>query len=164
MQDVLDKVIGFLLAAILLFGIPFLYFMERQEILEQSYLLTETAEFVDTVRIKGVLEKEVYEHFANKVGAASGIYEIKMICSKERLELADGKIMLFQEKEYQSQLISEMDREGRCRFQKGDFFKVEIVKKTPGAGIRLLKIFVKNLELEEQMFVYYGGSIRNDGD
>lgn len=163
MNEAFDKVIGFFLAVTLLFGIPFLYFGERQESLEQTFLLTETAEFVDTVRNMGELDREVYERYLKKVEATSGIYEIEMLHICHRLELAGGRIHIVEEETWTSQLQQKLEEEGVCSFSQGDFFKVKIQKKNPGIGMRFLGMFVKDLPETGQTLVYYGGCIRNDG-
>lgn len=162
MNEALDKVVGFFLAAVLMFAIPFYYFEERREGMEQGYLLTETTEFVDTVRNTGSLEEEVYQRYLKKISAATGLYEINMQYTAKKIEFTDGRVHLLEEDSYETELLGKMESEGRILFQKGDFFRVELVKKTTSPGFLLLQWLVPELNGEE-IAVYYGGCIRNDG-
>lgn len=163
MSNGFDKVIGIFLGVLLLFGIPLLYSVERQENLEQMYLLTETTEFVDTVRQTGTLDKKTYERFSEKVAGFSGVHKIIMIYKTETMQVTDGKIALVAEEYYTPQLLEKLEKEGRWDFFQGDFFKVEIVKNTPGIGERILQLVGKEQEEYTSPLVYYGGRVRNDG-
>ncbi len=163
MSEAFDKVVGFFLAVVLLFGIPYFYFMERQESLEQMYLFSTTMEFVDTVRNTGILDRQVYERYLEKIDGVTGIHKVHMIYTDRHLELSEGEISLVPEEYYEPQLVETLLEEDRCLLLKGNFFQVQIEKKTPGLGERFLGMFDKRTDYKGHIVVYYGGCIRNDG-
>lgn len=97
MGDIIGRVLGIFLAVSLLFLLPLLYFTERQETVEQMYLITETADFVDTVRTTGRLTKENYENFTAKLDGLLGLYELKMTGSRQKIEISEQTLYLNKE-------------------------------------------------------------------
>lgn len=163
MSDSLGRVVGILIAVCLMFFVPILYFGERQETLEQLYLLTETTDFVDTVRLTGTLDQEVYQAYCKKLEGLSGRYEIKMTHQTRRLELVQSTLQLIREEYYQEQMLEELNRTGEYFFEEGDFFRVELVKKSPQAAERMWKKLLGIAGDNHYVSVYYGGKICYDG-
>lgn len=163
MGDSLGRVVGILAAVCLLFFVPIFYFGERQETLEQLYLLTETTDFVDTVRLTGTLDREVYQAYCKKLEALSGRYEIKMTHQTRRLELVQSTLRLIREEYYQEQMLEKLNQTGRYFFEEGDFFRVELVKTSPQAAERMWKKLLGKTGNDSYVSVYYGGKICYDG-
>ncbi len=163
MSDILGKIVGILIGAGLLFLLPLLYFAERQGTVEQLYLITETTNFVDTVRTTGRLTREAYEDFQEKVTGLAGRYEIKLTGRHQRLEISNQTLFLLKEESYEKQIEEALMQEGEYCFKEGDFFQIRLVKRADGffGGIkrRLLPGFTDNGEVS----VYYGGMVYYDG-
>lgn len=162
MGDIFGRIVGILIGVSLLFLLPILYFAERQEMVEQLYLITETADFVDTVRTTGRLTEENYELFLARLSDLPNRYEVKMTGRHKRIELTGGELLLHNEEFYENQIVEVLKEEGAYVFSRGDFFKVEIVKLSGG----VLEIFRKSLiPINENGVVsaYYGGMIGYDG-
>ena len=163
MSDILGRVLGIFLAVGLLFLIPAMYFAERRETVEQLYLITETANFVDTVRMTGRLTKETYENFQSKLGGLPEIYEVKMTGRHQRIELLEQVLYLRQEEFYEQQIVEQLEKEGEYCFGEGDFFRVELVKRSSGILKKIRGFLLPDLEDSGGVNVYYGGMICYDG-
>lgn len=164
MGDILGRMLGIFLAVSLLFLIPVLYFTERQESVEQVYLITQTADFVDTVRMTGRLTKESYEDFRLKLHGLPGIYELKMTARHQRIELSGQTLYLQREEFYEKQIAERLEKEGEYSFCEGDFFRVELVKKSSGIFGKVRSFILSGLFEEGALQVYYGGMVCYDGD
>ena len=163
MSDILGRILGIFLAVSLLFLIPVLYFAERQETVEQLYLITETTNFVDTVRMTGRLTRETYEKFQSKLGGLPEIYEVKMTGRHQRIELTEQMLYLHQEEFYEQQIVERLEKEGEYCFDEGDFFRVELIKRSTGFAKRIRGFLLPDLEDSGGVNIYYGGMICYDG-
>lgn len=163
MGDIWGRMLGILLAVSLLFLLPVLYFAERQETVEQLYLITETADFVDTVRMTGRLTRENYENFQSKLNGLPEMYEIKMTGRHQRIELSSQMLYLHNEEFYEQQIEEQLEQEGNYCFSEGDFFRVELIKKTSGLFEKIRGFILSGLSDGSFMNVYYGGMVCYDG-
>lgn len=163
MGDIWGRILEMFLAVSLLFLVPVLYFAERQETVEQLYLITETADFVDTVRMTGRLTKETYENFQLKLSGLPEIYEVKMTGKHQRIEISEQTLYLRQEEFYEKQMIEQLEKEGTYCFNEGDFFRVELIKRSSGIWERIRGLLLPDLENSGGVKVYYGGMICYDG-
>ena len=163
MSDILGRVLGIFLAVSLLFLVPAMYFAERRETVEQLYLITETANFVDTVRMTGRLTRENYENFQSKLGNLPEIYEVKMTGRHQRIELLEQILYLRQEEFYEQQIVEQLEKEGEYCFDEGDFFRVELVKRSSGIFKKIRGFLLPDLEVSGGVNIYYGGMICYDG-
>ncbi len=164
MGDIWGRVLGIFLAVGLLFFIPVLYFSERQETVEQLYLITETTDFVDTVRMTGRLTQENYEDFRSKLNVLPELYEIKMTGRHQRIEVTGQMLYLQNEEFYEKQIEKKLEQEGTYCFYEGDFFRVELIKKSSGLFGKVKHALFSGLSDSGFTQVYYGGMICYDGD
>ena len=163
MSDILGRILGIFLAVSLLFFIPMLYFAERQDTVEQLYLITETTNFVDTVRMTGRLTKETYENFQSKLSSLPEIYVVKMTGRHQRIEVTEQMLYLQQGEFYEQQIVERLEKEGEYCFDEGDFFRVELVKRSSGIFRKIRGFLLPDLEDSGGVNVYYGGMICYDG-
>lgn len=163
MGDIWGRALGIFLAVILLFFIPVLYFAERQETVEQLYLVTETADFVDTVRMTGRLTKENYEDFQEKLSGLPELYEMRMTGRRQKIETTGQMLYLYNEEFYKKQIETQLEREGVYCFSEGDFFRVELIKKSFGFFEKWKNSIFPGSAGNGFVQVYYGGMICFDG-
>lgn len=163
MGDIWGRMLGILLAVSLLFLLPLLYFAERQETVEQLYLITETADFVDTVRMTGRLTRENYENFQSKFNGLPERYEIKMTSRHQTIELTGQTLHLYNEEFYEKQIEERLRAEGAYYFWEGDFFRVEVIKKTKGLFEGIRRFLFSGFLDGGSARVYYGGMVCYDG-
>ncbi len=164
MSDSIGRIVGIFIAVCLMFFLPLIYFGERQDTLEQMYLITETTDFVDTVRMTGVLDKEVYQVFCRKIAKMSGDYKVKMSHQSRRLEIVDERLQLVRGEFYQEQILEVLEKKEKYAFQEGDFFRVELIRAAPGFMEGLWSRLLGRKEREAYVSVYYGGKICYDGN
>jgi hypothetical protein len=78
MDDALWKLAGFLLAAILVFMVPTMAMLERQDDVTQSLVQAETNRFADTARDMGAISPQLYERFSDRLSATGLHYDIRI--------------------------------------------------------------------------------------
>lgn len=163
MGDILGRMVGIFIAVTLLFLLPLLYFAERQETVEQLYLITETTDFVDTVRTTGRMTQEAYEDFLTKLGELPERYEVKMTGRHQRIELSDQTLFLYNEEFYEKQIEETLRQEGEYCFKEGDFFRVVLVKRSDSLFGGLRSRWIPGFTDTGAVSVYYGGMVCYDG-
>ncbi len=78
MEDALWKLAGFLLAAVLLFLIPTMALLERQDDITQSLVQAEVSRFADTARDMGAISPRLYERFTDRLASTGLRYNIRL--------------------------------------------------------------------------------------
>ncbi len=78
MDDALWKLAGFLLAAILLFTVPTMALLERQDDVTRSLVQAEASRFADTARDMGSISPRLYDQFTERLSATGLRYDIKI--------------------------------------------------------------------------------------
>jgi Zn finger protein HypA/HybF involved in hydrogenase expression len=63
MENIFKKVIDILIAVIIMFFFPLLYFSQRQDTITQNVVRARTTELVDTVRTRGFITKDMYSTY-----------------------------------------------------------------------------------------------------
>lgn len=149
MSDSLGKVVSIFIAVILMFLVPVKFYMERQENLNQTYLMTETVYLVDAIRNRGGISKEIYEEYLEKVSLLDGIYEIELKHVHFNYKSPEERKIIREDSYYTRQILEVLYRDGEYPMDLGDFFQVE------------LYIYDHGIEVP---MVYYGGSIRYEAD
>ncbi|MBQ3584307.1 MAG: hypothetical protein IJA27_06300 [Lachnospiraceae bacterium] len=125
------------MGCILMFLVPIKIACERQENMNQTYLLTETICFVDGVCNKGILYEETYNQFLNLIRKTGAIYDVEMEHYGESEE--EGMSGNF------TKQITDSLEEKQCYEMKtGDLFKVQIK------------------DNEDNVIVFYGGCIKDE--
>lgn len=78
MEDALWKLTGFLLAAILLFMVPTMAMLERQDDVTLSLVQAEANRFADTARDMGAITPRLYDRFTERLSATGLLYDIRI--------------------------------------------------------------------------------------
>lgn len=166
-MDYFGRIMEMLVLVILLFFVPLSYMAAKNEMLCQTYVATETAYFVDSVRNIGFLDLQMYETFVKKLAVTKVPYEIKMSHYKARVreqeELEEEILYLpYYEGAYQEEVLEEILQAEQYFFHKGDFFSVSVEKKGLTWGDKLECFLTgRNRDFSEVLAVY-GGSIRDE--
>lgn len=166
-----SKIIALLIAVLLLFLVPIFYFAQKQDAVIQNYVMTETASFMDTIRNNGYVTKEMYNSFLKKLDATNLLYKIQM----ERVhpmvnpvyEEQTGTFMNDVTTHYQKSYSEDMRKEiyegkGIYQFQQGDYISVKIVNRTKTYATRLQQMLYAHEMPTIQIYVTYGGIIRDE--
>ncbi len=78
MDDALWKLAGFLLAAVLLFLVPTMALLERQDDVTRALVQAEANRFVDTARDMGAISPRLYARFADRLAMTGLRYDIRI--------------------------------------------------------------------------------------
>lgn len=151
MGDSLITVIAIFLAAVLMFIFPLMSVSERNDDIAQLSVQTATAEFVDDVRNTGSLTEENYSKFTQSLSATGNAYDVEMEIkrldenpSKKNAWGANDKIgeNLYYS-EVTSQIISQLESNGRVTLKQGDIISVTVKNNNKTIAQMLRSFFYK---------------------
>lgn len=173
-MDYLGRVAEILVTVILLFFVPLSYMSAKEEVLCQTYVTTETAYFVDSVRNIGFVDKQMYETFVKKLAVTNIPYEIQMSHYKVKAkELGAESDILTEEMEetsyvpyyqgiYHEDMMNVILETEQYLFNKGDFFSVVVKKQGLTWGDRLESFLTGRNQNNQEIQVVYGGAVRDE--
>lgn len=163
MSDAFGKVVGFMLASVLLFLMPLTFYAGRQQNLTQLYIINESMQFVESVKNTGVITKDMYCGFEELVYGLSGRYKIEL--SRTHYEYNKDKAGDYVKTEksyYLSQLMEEIDRYGRIEFEDGDYVYLRVTRIGKGF-IECMSDCVLGIVIpEKEVISFYGGYVKNE--
>ncbi len=84
MNNPFGKIVEIIIAVLLMFFFPLLYFGLRTDSAAQQVVETKSADIMDTVRTQGYLTKDMYDTFLGQLDATGNVYDVHM----EHKELA----------------------------------------------------------------------------
>jgi len=181
MDRPLWKILAFLIGAILLFLVPLLNMMERQDDIAYNIVLAECNRFVDICRDTGFITPNMYTDFVDRINSTGNTYEIRMSHIKRSVYPVyrqSGSTMVFSgeyevirvnkgEEEILKTLfpqnsVSALDESRRYKMSMGDLFFVEVQNKgkTMAVAIRDMMLFTNTKT--PCIFVRAGGMVRNE--
>lgn len=77
-MNAFGKIVAILIAVILLFLCPIQYVAQKQDILMQQYVTTETSYFIDSVRNLGFITKQMYEEYMQRIELGNNLYDVEL--------------------------------------------------------------------------------------
>lgn len=77
-MDSYEHIVDLIIAILIIFLFPLLYFGQKQDALMQMVVSSETKEFIDDVRSKGYLTKEIYDQYLEELSHTGLIYDVSM--------------------------------------------------------------------------------------
>lgn len=116
MEEVFSKVVAIIIGCIALFIVPLKILSVRQENMYQTYILTETICFVDSVCNKGILYSDLYTEYLSKISSYDKIYKVKL----EHIKNDNNN-------DYTGQILEELEKEGSHKFVENDIFRIGII-------------------------------------
>lgn len=134
-SDSLWKILGILLAGILLYVTPLISAYEREDALIASYVDTETREFSEKIQEIGYLDKNMYMDFTSKLAATGNVYDIELEhlsknYEKESfLKQTDYTEDLYYNGTYEEDILDEINIGNKYKMKVGDFFFVTVKNK-----------------------------------
>lgn len=160
MTESFERIINMLLAVVLLFLIPLLFFLQREDSLKRIYILTETSYFVDAVRNTGHLTSGMYKEYVEKLAGLGDIYEVELRQTKFSYRKPE-EVYLFQEEHiYTEEIIKALEEEGEYLFEQEDFFRVQVIRKSKTLGERFFQSLTGAGDTDIQVEAFYGGSVK----
>lgn len=161
-MDSLGKVFEILITVILIFIAPIYYFSVKQDMINQTYVTTATTYFVDSTRNIGYMSKEMYETYIKKLNHTSNIYEINITHYEFSLEYAEEYSKHYYTKHEEDILEQLYSQEERYYFHQGDYLMIQVYNKNKTIATLLSQSILKTNLPVEQVYVVYGGAIRDE--
>lgn len=176
MGDSLSKIVAIILAVLLLFIFPILNMFENQDNTTQIFVLTQTCEFVDSVRSLGYITPDMYREFVNKLSATNNIYEIEMEHYHQKFDPVyddpkdaatfknDFNINYWATytDEIMGVLFPESSAGEDYKMSKGDYFKVKVRNRNKTAATRIQEILYNTDLSTAKIMVTYGGMVKDE--
>lgn len=78
MEDTLQRVFAIIIAVVIFFLLPLYIAFEKRDDISYSLALRITTNFVDNVKSKGYLSKEMYDNFISRLSITGNVYDIKL--------------------------------------------------------------------------------------
>lgn len=181
MDKTLWKILAFLLCAILLFLVPLLNMLERQDDIAYNVVLTECNRFVDICRDTGFITPNLYSEFVNRINSTGNTYQIRLSHIKRSVnpvyKQENGTMVFTGEHEvihvnkgeqeilgvlFPMNSSSSLEKSRRYEMGMGDLFFVEVQNrgKTMAAAIRDMMLFTDSNA--PSIFIRSGGMVRNE--
>lgn len=176
------KILGFFLAAVLLFLVPVMNMLERQESAAYTVVLAETNRFADSARDAGYITPNMYSEFVRRLNATGCIFEIRIEHVKSTISPVyrqNGSVLEFTGEYEISRIVQDQDaimsvlfpdipgpdvfdRARRYEMKAGDLLFVEVknIGKTMVTALRDMILF--SVTQYPTLFVRVGGLVRNE--
>ena len=77
-DNAFGNIIAIIVAVFIMFAHPILDNFQRVDDISSVVVLSETTEFVDSVRALGYVTREMYTEFNKQLGATNNVYKIEM--------------------------------------------------------------------------------------
>jgi len=183
MDDALWKLVGFLLSAVLLFAIPTMAILERQDDVTRALVQTEVNRFVDTSRDMGYISPQVYSRFTDRLEATGLHYTIKLRHEKKTwvpVYESVGTSLVFQGEYRQSRVVegesvvlsvlypddstSVYDKQRQYAMHEGDLLFVEVQNTGETMSGSLRKLLYFGNGTSSGILARAGGMVRNEAD
>lgn len=169
-MDSFGKIVALLISIVLLFITPLIYTAEKQDIITQNYIAFETTKFVDSIKNTGYLSDDMYFSFIKNLDATNLLYDIEIVHSHKVVEpiydettdtfLNDYNTYTYNT--YQDEILEALDSIGSYYFTKEDYISVQLINKSKTFATKLKELLYSIDMIEEQIFVSYGGMIRDE--
>ena len=184
MDNVIWKVLAFLLCALLVFLAPLMSLLERQDDIAYSVVFAECNRFVDACRDTGYITPNMYSEFVERLSSTGNFYDIRISHihrSVSPVYKQEGGVLTFTgeydivksgagQEEILSVLfpknfaLSPLDKSRYYLMSMGDLLFVEVKNtgKTMAASLRGMILFSDSQA--PSIFVRAGGMVRNEAN
>lgn len=166
-----DKIVALMIAILLLFIAPILYLAQKQDAITQSYVMSETVAFVDAIKNNGYLTDDMYNLFIRKLDDTNNLYEVKIehahqvinpLYKEESGEFLND-VSINYKTTYEDTILKEIyEGSGIYTFDQGDYISVKIVNRSKTFAAKLQQIIYAREIPSIQIYVTYGGMIRDE--
>lgn len=182
MDNVWWKVLAFLLCAVLLFLVPLMNILERQDDIAYNVVLAECNRFVDACRDTGYITPNMFTDFADRINSTGNTYDIKLShinrtvnpvykhegtslvftgsYETNHISVSQSEIMsvLFPE----NSSLSVLDASRRYEMSMGDLIFVEVKNRGKTMATALRDMILFSDTQSPSIYVRAGGMVRNE--
>lgn len=169
-MEAFGKVTAILFSVFILFIAPLMYMAQKQDAITQDYVLTETVNLVDSIKNSGYITNEMYRTYLRKIGSTDNAYEITISQShhiimpkadSDTLEAVEG-VADHYNNTYTEDIIGNLEKDGIHRFSQGDYISMKVYNKNKTFGTRIMEALLLHEVPAMQIYVTYGGAIRDE--
>lgn len=158
MDHAFSKIVAILTTAVMFFLVPLYINLQRKETMIQLSIMTDTVEFVDSVRNMGYLSTDMYERFEKQIRTIQTGLEIMMVHTVNSLHMGEDGIEKLKKVRTEGEILEQLQAEDEYFLQKGDYFRVEVKRSDSNILEEVFLVAVD--ENVRETYVYYGGSVR----
>jgi len=161
-----------MLAVILLFITPLLSMSQKQDSIVQAVIDHETTQFIDAIRNRGYVSKDMYQSYLSKIDKTGNIYNIEICHAHKKTvpnydettnTILDGYYSYFYNT-YQDAIFAAFDEGKDYFYNQGDYISIIVVNRNKTMSTRILEaLSVRSISTEQIIFTY-GGMIRDEVD
>lgn len=181
MDNAIWKILAFFLAAVLLFLVPLINLLERQDDAAFTVVFSETNRFVDSARDTGYITPDMYTEFLNRIQATGNTYSVSLKHIKStvnpvyrqngaaldftgeyeinRVAVSEGDIFAIL---FPGGAVSALDKSRRYEMRAGDLLFVEVKNRGKTMATAIRDMLLMNDTTAPGIFVRAGGMVRNE--
>ena len=163
MSDAFGKIVGFMLASVLLFIVPLTFYAGRQQNLSQLCVINESMQLVESAKNTGVITDDMYRGFEANMFKLGGRYKIELSRTHFEYNMDDnGDYVKSEEIYYTPQLMEEMEVNGRIEFAEGDYVYIRVSRMGKGLLEKISGGLLNYATPENEVLAFYGGYVKNE--
>lgn len=160
MENILFKVLSFILLVALLFIAPLYNMMLRQDIIIQQMVHYSVEKLADSVRECGYLTKNMYDEFNSEILSTGTDYIVNLKhYSKEYFE-SDDEYQADYSLNLEEDIIEALNKDHIYYLRKGDLFAVEVISQYGTLGMNMSRMMTG--EEGSPIYARAGGMVMNE--
>lgn len=132
--------------------------------INQTYITTATTYLVDSTRNLGYMSKEMYETYLKTLNHTGNTYEIDMTHYQYTLEYEEDYSKHYFTTYEDTILEKIFGEQEKYFFRQGDYFMVQVYNRNKTWGTLFAQNIMKINFPTKQVYVRYGGAIRDEVD
>ncbi|HHT97960.1 MAG TPA: hypothetical protein GXZ90_08725 [Clostridiales bacterium] len=165
-----NNMLAIMIAVILMFIFPLLYFAQKQDMITQIYVSNETTNFVNNIKNKGYLTSDMYQRYIENIGNTNNVYKVEIKHSRKMVnaeydedsgELLEEYYIVYIDY-YEDEIIQALSENNIYYFSQGDYISLKVSNKVPTLASKIMQALYKTNIPNEQILVTYGGMIRDE--
>lgn len=155
-----EKMVEIIVTVVLLFLVPLQYAGAKADVVNRTYVMTETAQLVEAVRTTGCLTGDMYQEYLKRLAVTGQVYEIEIAHYQKLLNETEEGYKTYYHGVYTEDILKQVfETETGCLFLPGDFVRIKVNSQSPSLAVKF-SLFSRTAVKEVQ--VIYGGRIRNE--
>lgn len=182
-MNAFGKIVSILIAVVLLFLCPIQYMAQKQDILMQQYVTTETSYFIDSSRNLGYITKQMYEEYMRRIELGNNLYDVELTHYHVVYYKGDGeqvnsdynemsiysgeeedtyrRYMCYYTPDILEALYSE-ESDHIYKMNQDDYLTIKVKQKNKTLGKRLQELVLGTDYTDGNYITVYGGLIRDE--
>ena len=143
MNDAFGKIVAVFISVYLMFIAPVIFMEKEVTRLEDSYVLTETSIFIENVKNTGIISKEEFDLYFDKIAALDSLYTLEIVHSKHRYNYESGNISFLENNYFLDDITKDLNNNGIYYLNETDYLKITVYR-------------------DSKPVVFVGGGVKNE--